>query len=398
MMRRKSRLQVLSAMSRELHVKPAGVCVRQCRREPPLASRDAEADWDLPESLFCSGHITHILTFQSTSTCPSKNGSSSSTPDVSPPEKHTDSPARHPADSPTHHTFHLSSIIPNRIFVGGIANSANEDDLRQLFSQYGAVKQVKIVLDRLGLPKGYGFVTFETEEDVLKILHNGSDICFQDKRLSIGQAVRKRHGQIRSFHVAGPAPAVPPTCGGTLHLTTPTGFPYSYHNGVAYFQSPSMTPPPAHYWPVMCDVQPSPPGPLPQSQSAYQQPAYHHNQFVPNQYQWPAAQLLMPSSPGVYPQHLYQPFNGGCVPPPLPVMEDTTPEFPEPPVQQVYPVYPQRADLMAPSDPQHDPRKNLVFQRSRGHLKPRYRRYVHHRNCFYQPEVTEAPNVSEPLM
>lgn len=36
---------------------------------------------------------------------------------------------------------------------------------------------------------------------------------------------------------------------GTIYLTTSTGYPYTYHNGVAYFHTPEVTsvPPP---WPV----------------------------------------------------------------------------------------------------------------------------------------------------
>lgn len=36
---------------------------------------------------------------------------------------------------------------------------------------------------------------------------------------------------------------------GTMYLTTSTGYPYTYHNGVAYFHTPEVpsAPPP---WPV----------------------------------------------------------------------------------------------------------------------------------------------------
>ncbi|XP_071320086.1 protein boule-like isoform X2 [Trachinotus anak] len=333
----------------------------------------------------------------------SKMRSSFSTPDVLPPENHADGPSHH-ADSPTQQTSCLGTVIPNRIFVGGIDYKVNEGDLRHFFSQHGAVKEVKIVIDRSGMSKGYGFVTFETQEDALKVLNNANGICFKDKKLSIGQAVRKQQasGQIKSDHVAGPdsAMALPVSCG-TLYLTTSTGYPYTYHNGVAYFHCPNMSPPP-HHWP------PSPPVILPQSQPVYQQPAYHHSQCVPNQYQWTVAQSPMPSSPvpvavcSQQPEHLYQPIDGGCVPPPLPVMEDTTTEFVEPTVQQFYRVYPQRTEGVAPLVLQHDPGKNLMFPHSRVHLKPKYRRHIYKDN-HYLPEPTEPPDASmfhstQPLM
>uniref|UniRef100_A0A3B4WP86 RRM domain-containing protein n=1 Tax=Seriola lalandi dorsalis TaxID=1841481 RepID=A0A3B4WP86_SERLL len=212
-------------------------------------------------------------------------------------------------------------------------NMVNESDLRHFFSQHGVVKEVKIITDRLGVSKGYGFVTFETEEDAMKILHNVSTTSHKSIL-------------IKSVHVASPDPAMPlPMSCGSLSLTTSTGYPYTYHNGVAYFHCPNMNPPP------------SPPVILPQSQPVYQQPAYHHNQCVPNQYQWTVAQSPIPSSPVMYsqqPEHLYQPVDGSCVQPSLPVMEDPTTE---PTVQQLYQVYPQRTEGMAPIVLPHDPGK-----------------------------------------
>lgn len=36
---------------------------------------------------------------------------------------------------------------------------------------------------------------------------------------------------------------------GTMYLTTSTGYPYTYHNGVAYFHTPEVTSVPPS-WPV----------------------------------------------------------------------------------------------------------------------------------------------------
>jgi RNA recognition motif-containing protein len=45
------------------------------------------------------------------------------------------------------------------IFVGNLAYTATEDDLRQLFEPYGAVDKVNIITDRdTGRAKGFGFV------------------------------------------------------------------------------------------------------------------------------------------------------------------------------------------------------------------------------------------------
>ena len=45
------------------------------------------------------------------------------------------------------------------IFVGNLAFTATEDDLRQLFEQYGAVDKVNLITDRdTGRARGFGFV------------------------------------------------------------------------------------------------------------------------------------------------------------------------------------------------------------------------------------------------
>jgi RNA recognition motif-containing protein len=45
------------------------------------------------------------------------------------------------------------------IFVGNIAFTASEEDVRQLFEQYGVVDKVNLITDRYtGRSRGFGFV------------------------------------------------------------------------------------------------------------------------------------------------------------------------------------------------------------------------------------------------
>jgi cold-inducible RNA-binding protein len=45
------------------------------------------------------------------------------------------------------------------IFVGNLSYTATDQDLRQLFEQYGAVDKTNIITDReTGSPRGFGFV------------------------------------------------------------------------------------------------------------------------------------------------------------------------------------------------------------------------------------------------
>nr|XP_003463408.1 protein boule-like [Cavia porcellus] len=227
-------------------------------------------------------------------------------------------PLNNPTSAPRYGT-----VIPNRIFVGGIDFKTNENDLRKFFSQYGSVKEVKIVNDRAGVSKGYGFVTFETQEDAQKILQEAEKLNYKDKKLNIGPAIRKQQVGISRSSVMPAA--------GTMYLTTSTGYPYTYHNGVAYFHTPEVTSvPPA--WPSR-SVSSSP---VMVAQPVYQQPTYHYQapaQCLPGQWQWGVPQSPASSTPFLYLQPsevIYQPMeiaqDGGCVPPPLSLMEASVPE------------------------------------------------------------------------
>ncbi|XP_005750580.1 protein boule-like isoform X2 [Pundamilia nyererei] len=276
-----------------------------------------------------------------------KSGGSSSLSDVLLPDDY--------ADSLTDHSTTFGNVIPNRIFVGGLDYRVNERDLRHIFSQHGTVKEVKIVLDHSGVSRGYGFVTFETQEDALKIINNTNGVTFKDKKLSVGPAFRKHQpsSQTKSTSTASLEPAMSQqTSYGTFYLTTSTGSPYTYHNGVAYFHCSNINTPSYQWLPPS-----SPMGPHPY-QPVYEQLSSHHYQCMPNQYQW------------------------------------NTPQFLEPTVQHVYPVYPQRAEEMAPAVLQHDPGKNLKFSPSWVHHKPRHRRHIHHKEYHHLPESIEPPDAS----
>ncbi|XP_021099639.1 deleted in azoospermia-like isoform X1 [Heterocephalus glaber] len=88
-------------------------------------------------------------------------------------------------------------IMPNTIFVGGIDIRMDESEIRSFFARYGSVKEVKIITDRTGVSKGYGFVSFYNDVDVQKIVE--SQINFHGKKLKLGPAIRKQN--LCAYHV-----------------------------------------------------------------------------------------------------------------------------------------------------------------------------------------------------
>mmetsp|Transcript_9345 Transcript_9345/g.15185 ORF Transcript_9345/g.15185 Transcript_9345/m.15185 type:complete len:246 (-) Transcript_9345:301-1038(-) len=63
-----------------------------------------------------------------------------------------------------------SSQKTRKIFVGGLPPDVTEDDFKKYFEYYGNVVEAKIMTDGMtGKPRGFGFITFDSEEVVDKI-------------------------------------------------------------------------------------------------------------------------------------------------------------------------------------------------------------------------------------
>jgi len=146
------------------------------------------------------------------------------------------SPSPSPGSFPTTITLHnsfpkMGTLIPNRVFVGGISTSTTESELHQLFSEFGNVKQTKIIADRSGVSKGYGFVTFETEEEARRLQAASEDIVLKERKLNIAPAIKKQPnyttGAGRGYEMGQPI------VNGAVYYHN--GIPYTYQNGVAMF-------------------------------------------------------------------------------------------------------------------------------------------------------------------
>lgn len=78
-----------------------------------------------------------------------------------------------------------------KLFVGNLPFSATEQEVRELFEQFGTVESVNLVNDRhTGQPRGFGFVEMDDEgarQAVAKL--NNQD--FQGRALRVDQAHSK---------------------------------------------------------------------------------------------------------------------------------------------------------------------------------------------------------------
>ena len=76
-----------------------------------------------------------------------------------------------------------------KLYVGNLAFSATDGDLREVFSQFGTVTDASILMDRTsGRSRGFGFVTMSNHEEGLAAIEglNGQEIG--GRRLTVNEA------------------------------------------------------------------------------------------------------------------------------------------------------------------------------------------------------------------
>ena len=52
------------------------------------------------------------------------------------------------------------------LFVGRLSYATSEAKLRREFEEYGGIKSIRIVEDKSGISRGYGFIEFDSEKDM----------------------------------------------------------------------------------------------------------------------------------------------------------------------------------------------------------------------------------------
>jgi RNA recognition motif-containing protein len=79
-----------------------------------------------------------------------------------------------------------------KLYVGNLPHSTTDDQLSELFRQFGAVDSAKVITDRdTGRSKGFGFVEFLNADEARAAMSlNGKD--FGGRPLTVNEARPKR--------------------------------------------------------------------------------------------------------------------------------------------------------------------------------------------------------------
>lgn len=75
----------------------------------------------------------------------------------------------------------------NKLYVGNLLYGTTNDDLQDLFSEYGTVTDVKIIESR-----GFGFVEMSSQEEAEKAMEKLDGYDFKGRTLNVAEARPQR--------------------------------------------------------------------------------------------------------------------------------------------------------------------------------------------------------------
>lgn len=75
------------------------------------------------------------------------------------------------------------------IYVGNLPYSVTQDDLRDLFGEYGEISRANVIMDReTGRSKGFGFVEMPNDSEAKAAIDGINDKDVQGRNLRVNEA------------------------------------------------------------------------------------------------------------------------------------------------------------------------------------------------------------------
>ncbi|MDR0598892.1 MAG: RNA-binding protein [Treponema sp.] len=82
--------------------------------------------------------------------------------------------------------------MAKKLYVGNLSYNTTEDSLRGLFSGFGAVSSVKIIMDRdSGGSKGFGFIEMGSDEEAAAAIAGTNGKDFEGRQIRVNEAMDK---------------------------------------------------------------------------------------------------------------------------------------------------------------------------------------------------------------
>ncbi|EDR27150.1 cold-inducible RNA-binding protein, putative [Entamoeba dispar SAW760] len=87
-----------------------------------------------------------------------------------------------------------------RLYIGSLAYSVTDESLRAAFEKFGTVTDCKVVTDRESQrSKGFGFVTFEKDEDAKKAIEEMNEQELEGRRIKVDVSKPREEGRRRDY-------------------------------------------------------------------------------------------------------------------------------------------------------------------------------------------------------
>ena len=95
--------------------------------------------------------------------------------------------------------------MESKLYVGNLSYTVTEEQLRELFSQAGTIKEVALIMDRdTQRPKGFGFVEMTTQVEAQKAIEMFNEHELDGRRLMVNMARPKEdRGGSRGYSGGG---------------------------------------------------------------------------------------------------------------------------------------------------------------------------------------------------
>ena len=82
--------------------------------------------------------------------------------------------------------------MAKKIYVGNMSYNTSEEELRDLFAQYGTVLSANIIIDRqTRRPKGFGFVEMADDSAAIAAISQLDGQDFGGRNLRVNEAIAK---------------------------------------------------------------------------------------------------------------------------------------------------------------------------------------------------------------
>jgi small GTP-binding protein len=95
-------------------------------------------------------------------------------------------------DAPDIHRLRQIPACTTKLYVGNLSYNTTEDDLRNLFTNYGTVASAKIIYDReTSNSKGFGFIEMSTNEEAGAAIVGINGQEFEGRQIRVNEAVDK---------------------------------------------------------------------------------------------------------------------------------------------------------------------------------------------------------------